>query len=178
MAIDTDTRQQLEYFTGIEVENTIMKGELTLFVVGVKPVDEILSVLENTNKNQNTKIRHIYLGTSQSFIPKSYDDWQSWNTMISGLLDAGVWVTLDFDSGYAEEIHEEGWDENNRFIAMISLKLPYIRLFNYHTTLKIDDRTWGSTNSGVWCHRLHDLMQDRVYTDWKDYVGDTPVNKD
>ena len=57
----------------------------------------------------------------------------------------------------------------------ISVKLPYIKLYNYNATLKIDDTTWGHSNPGVWCHSLHDLMDRKVYTDWKDYVGDDNV---
>ncbi len=58
---------------------------------------------------------------------------------------------------------------------MISVKLPYIRQFNYNATLKLDDTTWGKSNPGVWCHSLHELQQRSVYTDWKDYVGDTVI---
>jgi hypothetical protein len=177
MAIDTQGRQQVDYFIGTEVENTIMKGELTLFVVGIKPVSEIIDIIEEQNSflDKNKHIRHIYLGTSQSFHPQNPYDWKSWNDMITPLLVKGLWVTLDFGVEYADEIHEEGWCEYNTFIPMISVKIPYIRLYNYHTTLKIDDKTWGDTNPGVWCHPLNQLLSRDVYTDWKDYVGDTPV---
>ena len=167
MAIDTEGRQQVDYFIGTEVENTPMKGQRTLFVVGVKPLDEIVSKVDNLD--------HIYLGTSQSFTPSSLEDWRSWSRMINTLLDNGYWVTLDFDVKYASDIHEMGFTEHNRFIPMISVELPYIKLYNYNAVLKIDDNTWGDTNPGVWCHYLHDLMRRRVYTDWKDYVGDQPV---
>ena len=76
MGINTQNRQQLEYFVGTEVENTIMKGEKTLFVVGIKPVDEIIKLAEEHNT------RHIYFGTSQSFHPANPYDWASWNEMI------------------------------------------------------------------------------------------------
>lgn len=167
MAIDTEGRQKVDYFIGIEVENSPMKGERTLFVVGVKPVEEIASKVDN--------LQHIYLGTSQSFNPITYKDWKAWDTMIMGLLDLGYWVTLDFDVSYSRDMHEEGWCENDHFIPMISVKIPYIGLYNYNAVLKIDDNTWGDTNPGVWCHYLHDLKDRKVYTDWKDYVGDTPV---
>lgn len=167
MAIDTEGRQQVDYFIGTEVEHTPMKGERTLFVVGIKPVDEIVSRVDN--------LRHIYLGTSQCFKPVSLDDWRAWSKMINDLLDLDYWVTLDFDVKYANEIHEMAFTESARFIPMISVKLPYIKLYNYNAVLKIDDTTWGDTNPGVWCHYLHDLMDRRVYTDWKDYVGDTPL---
>jgi len=167
MAIDTEGRQQVDYFIGTEVEHTPMYGERTLFVVGVKPVDEIVGKIDN--------LRHIYLGTSQSFEPESFDDWQRWSRMITGLLDLGYWVTLDFDVKHADTIHEEGWCEHNNFIPMISVKLPYISLYNYNAVLKIDDTTWGHSNPGVWCHYLHNLKSRTNYTDWKDYTGDTPL---
>lgn len=167
MAIDTEDRQKVDYFIGIEVEQTPMRGHRTLFVIGVKPIDEIISKVND--------LKHIYLGTSQSFKPQTNDDWKAWNEMISGLLNLGYWVTLDFDVCYARDLHEEGWTENDKFIPMISVKLPYIKLFNYNTVLKIDDNTWGDTNPGVWCHYLHDLQTRESYTDWNDYHGDSEI---
>lgn len=161
-------RKATTYFVGTEVEHTAMYGEKTLFVVGVQNTDEIAAL---ARKHQ---LRHIYLGTSQSFTPTD-DDWNHWNKMIKELLDSEFWVTLDFGSEYAEGVLESGWDEYNNFISMISVKLPYLKQFNYNATLKIDDTTWGHSNPGVWCHSLHDLMDRRVYTDWKDYVGDENV---
>ena len=54
MVLDTQKRKQVTYFTGIEIENTCMKGQLTLFVVGIRPVEEI-ELLANNNK-----AKHIY----------------------------------------------------------------------------------------------------------------------
>jgi hypothetical protein len=169
MAINTDGRKQVDYFVGIEVENTIMKGEKTLFVVGIKPVEEIISIAEREG------IKHLYFGTSQSFNPSNMYDWAAWNNMITPLLIKEFWVTLDFGVEFAKDLHEEGWCEYKTFIPMISVKLPHINLYNYHATLKIDDNTWGDTNTGVWCHPLNELLRRDVYTDWKDYVGDKTV---
>lgn len=170
MAIDTSGRQQVDYFVGTEVENTVMKGEQTLFVVGIKPVDEIIELAVDND------VRHLYFGTSQSFHPQSPYDWAAWNDMIKPLLIRDFWVTLDFGVEYAKDIHEQGWCEYKTFIPMISVKLPYISLYNYHATLKIDDNTWGDTNTGVWCHPLNELLTRSTYTDWKDYVGDKTVS--
>jgi hypothetical protein len=169
MALNTDARQQVDYFVGTEVENTIMKGEKTLFVVGIKSVDEITKLAQEHN------IRHIYFGTSQSFHPVNSYDWVQWDEMIKPLLIKNYFVTLDFDVQYCKDLHEEAWCEYNNFIPMISVKIPYIKLYNYHATVKIDDNTWGDTNPGVWCYPLNELLKRRVYTDWKDYIGDTPV---
>jgi hypothetical protein len=99
--------------------------------------------------------------------------------MIKGLLLKDYWVTVDFDVQYAREFHDQvDWSIYHKFIPMISVKIPNISRYNYHTTLKIDDNTWGDTNPGVWCHPLNELMTRDVYTDWKDYVGDEPVDID
>jgi hypothetical protein len=169
MGLNTEERQAVKYFVGTEVEHTAMKDEKTLFVVGVRPWDEI----EFWAKKH--ELRHLYFGTSQSFTPKTADEFEAWEQMIIPLLKKGYWCTLDFDVAYAEGVLESGYDEYNTFISMISVKLPYIRQFNYNATLKIDDTTWGHSNQGVWCHNLHELQQRNVYTDWKDYVGDTTI---
>lgn len=177
MTINTGERRTVTYFIGTEVEHTPMYGERTLFVVGVQPVIDIINIIkeQNLNTNQSKHIRHVYLGSSQSFAPAEYSDWEKWNTLILELLDVGYWVTLDFGVEYADLLHEYGWNENHRFIPMISVKIPCIKLYNYNATLKIDDTSWGATNSGVWCHSLHNLMDRKIYTDWKDYVGDEVI---
>jgi hypothetical protein len=58
---------------------------------------------------------------------------------------------------------------------MISVKIPYIKQLNYNATLKIDDITWGKTNSGVWTHQLNELMTKNKYTHWDQYTQDTKL---
>jgi len=169
MGLDTHERQKSDYFIGTEVENTAMKGEKTLFVVGVKETHDIIK------RALAHGIRHLYFGTSQSFTPEKETDWIAWTHMIRELLDKKFWCTLDFDVEYANEVLEMGLDEYDNYISMISVKLPYIRQFNYNATLKLDDNTWGDTNPGVWCHSLHELQVRTVYTDWKDYKGDENI---
>jgi hypothetical protein len=170
MGLNTEERQNVVYFTGYEVEHTVCYGMKTLFVVGTPPLEEILE-----EAKKDLEIKQIYFGTSQSFNPSSYEEWKTWDNRIKGCLDQGYWVTLDFDVKYAEEIHEDGWCENRRFVPMISVKLPYISLYNYNATLKLDDRTWGATNTGVWTHHLNSLMNKENYTHWDQYTQDTPT---
>lgn len=168
MSINTATRKQITYFVGEEVEHTIAHGARTLFVIGAPDIDE---VLELAKKND---VRQIYFGASQSFNPQSSAEWIQWTNLLSACLlaDGDYWVTLDFDVMYAQGVLESLLNRNNRFIPMISVKIPHIEAFNYNTTLKIDDTTWGATNSGVWTHKLHDLMANEKYTHWGQYVSD------
>ena len=169
MGLNTEERQDVVYFTGYEVEHTVCYGMFTLFVVGTPDVNEILAEAKKYD------VKQIYFGTSQSFNPSSYDDWKTWDNRIMGCLNEGYWVALDFDVKYADEFHEDGWCEHDRFIPMISVKLPYIKLFNYNATLKIDDKTWGATNPGVWTHHLPSLMSKDKFTYWDQYTQDTEV---
>lgn len=178
MGLDTQERKKTTYFTGTEVEHTIAHGLYTLFVVDTPPVEDILY------KAIRHKVQQIYFGTSQSFQPKNEDDWQRWDKVIMACLNAKeeYFVTLDFGVEHIEYVLESGWSENNRFIPMISVKLPYIQQLNYNATLKLDDTTWGHSNPGVWTHQLNDLLQKDKFTHWKQYTGDTELraeeNKD
>jgi hypothetical protein len=169
MGLDTHERQKTDFFVGTEVEHTAMYGEKTLFIVGVHETHEIIKrALANG-------VRHLYFGTSQSFKPETEIEWTAWTHMIRELLDKKFWCTLDFGVEHAAEVLEMGLDEYDNYISMISVKLPYIRQFNYNATLKLDDNTWGDTNPGIWCHSLHKLQDRSVYTDWKDYKGDENI---
>jgi len=124
------------------------------------------------------KLSGVYLGCADSFQPgDDKDSWSDWDFIITTLLEADVWVTLDFDSKYANHkwIHDNGWTDYAKFVPMIAVRLPYIKLFNYNTTLKLDDKSFEGTNTGVWCHQLHDLKDRTNYTDWSEYVGDEVI---
>ena len=172
MGLNTDERQGVVYFTGYEVEHTVAYGMFTLFVVGTPPVDEILA------QARQHGVKQVYFGTSQSFNPKAISnaEYQPWDLAIKGCLEAGYWVALDYDVSHHEGVLESGYCEYERFIPMISVKLPYINQLNYNATLKLDDRTWGATNPGVWTHHLQSLMSKDKYTYWDQYTQDTEVN--
>jgi hypothetical protein len=143
----------------------------TLFVVGTPPIEEILK------KAEESQVKHIYFGTSQSFNPASisHEEYKRWDDVIIPCLKKDYWVTLDFDVSHSEGVLESGYNEYQKFIPMISVKLPYINQFNYNATLKLDDLTWGATNPGVWTHHLRYLMNMKNYTHWEQYTQDTPT---
>ena len=168
-----DFGEDPKFFIGEEVEKTPLFGKQTLFVIGKQNPKEILQrCLDNG-------IDHAYLGCANTFQPgDSNEEWEEWDHIILELMKADIWVTLDFDSGYAnhEWFHDNGWNEYDKFIPMIAVRLPYIKQFNYNATIKLDDSSFKGTNSGVWCHQLHDLMDRRNYTDWSNYVGDKVID--
>ena len=65
-----------------------------------------------------------------------------------------------------------------RFIPMISAKIPNIEKLNKNAVLKIDDTTWGLTNKGVWSKDLATLKDTMQYTEWAEYKDDTVLDID
>jgi len=170
--MDRPGHETVKFFIGTEVEHTPAFGLKTLFVVGVHDHDTIMDI---ALANDCT---HIYFGANQSFPRLPVNDaegWRQWETMIDQCLDGGFLCTLDLDVSCAEGLLESFLVEKNNFIPMLSVKLPYIRQFNYNATLKIDDRDFQATNPGVWCHSLQDLQKRSVFTDWSKYTQDKVI---
>ena len=165
------------FFIGTEVEHTPAYGLRTLFVVGVQPVQEIQDWVDDfaSYEDESKQIRHIYFGANQSFPNPEVNDfeiWEAWSGMIVPFLEQDYMCTLDIDVRSVEVLGEGVLCEYDKFIPMISVKLPYIHMLNYNTTLKIDDKDFKATNPGVWCHSVHDLMDRRQFTPWNHYTKD------
>lgn len=165
----TGTKEDITFFTGIEIERTPAHNMKTLFVVGVQDVKAI-KVLATANK-----CTHIYFGANQSFPKLQTDDadaWRPWERMIDQCLDAGYWCTLDFDVSVVQGVLEMPVIGHNRFIPQVSVKLPYLQQLGYNATIKLDDIDFEHSNPGVWCHSLHSLLTRETFTNWGQYGKD------
>jgi hypothetical protein len=160
------TADDIVFFIGNEVEHTPAYGMKTLFVTGVQPVEAIEGVLANNN------IKHIFFGANHSFNPEDYAEHKQWEDMIFHFLNKEMLCSLDIPISQVEEFHESGYCEYNNFIPQIRVPIPYIKLWNYNTMLKIDDKDFKATNPGVWSHSLHTLMDRSKFTDWAQYKND------
>lgn len=154
----------VDFFTGTEVERTPAFGKITLFVVGVQPVDLIADRMAGCE--------HIFFGANHSFHPTTMIEWREWELMITHFLALGYLCTLDIPVSHVEQFNDGPMCEFRNFIPQIRVTIPYTRLWNYNTMLKIDDRDFDATNPGVWCHSLHSLMSRDTFTSWDDYRGD------
>lgn len=160
--------EEAKFFFGTEVEHTPAHGMDTLFVIGVQSIKDIQSKLSVANE----QIKHIFFGANHSFDPQSRYDHEAWEEMITYFLKQGYWCTLDIPINQVEEFNDGGLCEFNNFIPQIRISLPYVKLWNYNTMIKIDDRDFDDTNPGVWCHSLHSLMDRNRFTSWDQYSKD------
>ena len=160
----TDTA---EFFFGIEVEHTPAYGKKTLFVTGIQTYDSIALNLNGCE--------HIFFGANHSFNPTTWQEWHDWEEMIEFFLQKDYLCSLDIPISAAEEFHENGLNDYSNFIPQIRVPVPYIKLWNYNTMIKIDDKDFNATNPGVWSHSLHTLMDRKNFTDWTQYKNDKVI---
>jgi hypothetical protein len=92
--------------------------------------------------------------------------------MIMLFLKSDYLCSLDIPLNQVEEFNDGGLNEWDNFIPQIRVPIPYIKLWNYNTMLKIDDKDFKATNPGVWCHSLHDLKDRSKFTPWDKYSND------
>ena len=165
--MNREGHENTKFFYGTEVEHTPALGKKTLFVVGVQSIDDIAANIQGCE--------HIYFGANQSFPnidTNDYVKWTQWENMILSFLQKGYLCTLDIDVGCVEGLLESSLPEDDNFIPMISVKLPYIRQLGYNAVLKLDDKDFAATNPGVWCHSIHALQNRDHFTDWSKYTKD------
>ena len=154
----------VDFFKGTEVERTPAFGKKTLFVVGIQPIDSIITHMHGEE--------HIFFGANHSFNPQSPEEWRTWESMITYFLDRDYLCSLDIPLSAVEEFNDGGLNDRDNFIPQIRVPIPYIKLWNYNTMLKIDDKDFKATNPGVWTHSLHDLKRRSKFTPWADYNND------
>jgi hypothetical protein len=171
--MDRPGHSDARFFFAREVEHTPAHGEPTLFVVGYQTQDSIDKALYNANlANAPCPVRHIFFGANDSYNPRTRDDFTAWESVIFTYLDRGFWCSLDIPFRYVHEFNDGGLCERDRFIPIIKVPIPYIRLWNYNTCVKIDDQDFAATNPGVWVHELRDLILRNRFTSWSQYDAD------
>jgi hypothetical protein len=169
--MNREGHQDVKFFTGVEVEKTPAYGKNTLFVVGVQSVDNIAHHLQNYTSG----IEHIFFGANHSFDPKNNLDWARWEGMVGLFLSRGYLCSLDIPITAVNDFNDTGLCEFRNFIPQIRVSVPYTKLWNYNTMLKIDDVDFDATNPGVWTHSLHSLMSRDTFTSWDEYSKDQLV---
>lgn len=164
-----------DFFLGIEVEHTPGYGMPTLFVVGLQSEQSVNAALEQAQRETQIPIQHLFFGANHSYVPTCDHDCEQWETMITAFLQRDFLCTLDIPLSAVEQFNEGGLNEYHNFIPQIRVSIPYIKLWNYNTMIKLDDRDFAATNPGVWCHSLHQLMQRDCFTSWNRYSSDKVI---
>ena len=154
--MNREGHENVDFFFGDEVERTPAFGMRTLFVVGIQSSDDIASNL--TRPGFSHRPKHIFFGANHSFDPRTPEEWRDWETMIEFFLKKGYLCTLDIPISAVEQFNDGSLCDYRNFVPQIRVSVPYTKLWNYNTMLKIDDKDFDATNPGVWCHSLHSIF--------------------
>ena len=165
---DKPNFNDVKFFVGQEVDNTVAQGEDTLFVAGYQPVQEILS------RALNEKCTHIHICY---FDPARFDQWKLWEELLLHICENGVKLTLEFDVKYTEDIFKMGLHDFSNFIPVIVNILPNSSKYNFNTAFKVNDKGFDQTNEGTWSMHLHNVLDQEHFIPWSKYTdgGDKPV---
>ena len=180
MKRDVGVQGDTKYFIGNEVEKTPALHMKTLFVNGMLDANDVVA-----NAKYNG-IHHVYLGANQSFWLDDKDasgvatpeQFRGWNNLFNKLREAEFWITLDYDLKYHSWVLEQGFNKYDKFISMISAKLPNINQLNQNARLKLDDRDFKFSNDGVWVHPVRQLKSQENITTWDEYKDDKEMQND
>ena len=173
----TGTSNNVNFFTGDEVEHTPAYGMKTLFVVGLQSTDTVQKYLEYSSA------KHIFFGANHSFSDRVFVD--EWVELIEHFLKQGIWCSLDIPLELAKYIKESNLNNYAKFIPQLRVVIPDVAGWNANTTVKIDDIGFNKTNSGVWVHQLKKLTVEddhlndtnSTFTSWKMYRNDKPLTE-
>jgi hypothetical protein len=173
----TGVAENITFFLGTEVEKTPAYGMKTLFVTGLQTIEEIEKILNDPFTSIKEPVKHIFFGANHSFNPNfnDYKNWAAWENMITHFLEKDYWCSLDIPLSAVEEFNDGGLNDYANFIPQIMVTIPYIKLWNYNTMIKIDDKDFKATNPGVWTHSLHELKDRNKFTDWSEYKNDQVI---
>ena len=153
-------KAEVVYAVGPEVEHTPVCGAKTLFVNGVRSIEQMLEFAAEYN------CKHVVLGAFDSFQKNKL-----WNKIIPALLNAGFHVSLHYPVESHEflltELDHSIWS-HGKFIPVIDIRLPHLIYLNSNLMLKISDVVGGS-NGGVWSTTVRESLDSNRFTAWAEY---------
>jgi hypothetical protein len=166
----TGYKEDVNVFSGIEIEHTPAYGKQTLFLArNDLTFDQILSLCVASNAEA------VYFGANRTYMHNHAMQL----AQIHQLLDRGYWVTVD----YPFELHQlvakkfsTCW-RKDRFIPFCSIIFPHTEEDD-NLCFKVDDVDFNKTNPGVWSMTMKNFKQQAGFTKWDEYKQDEPITED
>ncbi len=163
---DNQVKDDVRAFIGTEVENTPCFEMHTLFIVGIQPIEDIMTW------HKKYKTDHIYFGANQSFDIKQADKFLD---MCRHTTSKDIWTTLDLEISDISCLSSTDLAYHSKFVPQLSVRLPGVDKLGIHATIKIDDTGFNENNTGVWCAPLKRIIQPENETLWCRYGKDKVI---
>ena len=162
---------------GIDVEQGVMQGTLTLYVRGkpsIKWVSRFCDVAQELPQlREFLPLRHLYFGAEASFDGR---DVAHWAASIRYFLQEQYWVTLELHPRRIPALVQTKLCTSARFIPLVSVPIPCIKHLGTNAALRIADLGVALSNTGTWRYQLRSLINTSdAYTPWSYYRATIPV---
>ena len=165
----TGTKNDVNVFSGLEIEHTPAYGLQTLFLArNDLTFDQIqeLAVLSNAEA--------IYYGANRSYMHNHYQQ----VLQVIKFIEHGYYVTVDYPFELHQMVSQKyalTW-KHEKFIPFCSIIFPDSEE-DTSLCFKIDDIDFNKTNPGVWTMSMEDFKSKAGYTKWDDYKRDKPIEE-
>ena len=165
----TGTKNNVNVFSGLEIEHTPAYGLQTLFLArNDLTFDQIqeLAVLSNAEA--------IYYGANRSYMHNHYQQ----VLQVIKFIEHGYYVTVDYPFELHQLVSQKyalTW-KHPKFIPFCSIIFPGSEE-DTSLCFKIDDIEFKKTNPGVWTMSMKDFKSKAGYTKWDDYKKDEPIEE-
>jgi len=164
-----EDKKDVVYYVGVNVENTLARGQMTLFLNEIRPAQMCIDIAKDRG------CTHIYIGANGTFKPTQSAHWDEYDVLVEGLTEAGFLVTIEHNLTQSSWFLESCWADNNMVIPVLSVEIPYIAQYGNNSCLKITDKGFGETNAGVWVHSYNEMTSGDAFTHWSKYNQDKAV---
>ncbi|MBM38206.1 MAG: hypothetical protein CMO97_03950 [Woeseia sp.] len=163
---DIKIKEDVRAFVGVEVENTPCRDLTTLFIVGIQPMEDIMTWYKKH------ECEHIYFGANMSF---DLNHAEKFIEMCRHTTSKDIWTTLDLEISDISCISSTDLAYHSKFVPQLSVRLPGVDKLGIHATIKIDDTGFNENNPGVWCAPLKRILQPANETLWINYGKDKVI---
>jgi len=113
--------------------NTVARNKKTLYVTGIQDVNTVVKYFNKYDCD------HIYFGANASFDVCSEDECIHWESMIFYFLRKDILCSLEIPVDVNTYLTDSNLNEFHNFIPLIKVSIPNLHLWNYNTSLKLDD---------------------------------------
>ena len=165
----TGFKEDVNVFSGIEIEHTPAYGKQTLFLARNDLTYEQIKEL-----CVKVDAEAVYYGANRTYMHNHGMQL----AQMKRLIDDGYYVTVDYDYSIHKEVKEKFkmlWN-NELFIPFCSIIFPNSEEDD-QLCIKVDDVDFNKTNPGVWTMTMNHFKQTSGFTSWKDYKQDEPIQE-
>ena len=161
-----DGFENVHLYISPEMDHTNANGMKTLYVTGVRSVQQTIDAALNNN------CKNVHFGALGTFQKN-----KKLTEIIDLCFEHGLMVTVEYPLSVHDWVQENfsQYFSNRNFIPIINVTIDNIEDISLNTVVKFDDTTWNSTNRGTWSVTVPELLSSNRFVDWVNHNNEEIV---